>query len=181
MKILIFGASGSGTTTLGKELEKHTGFRHLDVDDYYWKPTKPPFIEKVPLDQRNANLIADLNKHKEAIVVGSMVSWGKYWERIFDFAVFMYLDPAIRIKRLEKREFDRYGESLYTDKQIQQNSLKFLEWAKKYDDPNFLGRSITIHNNWIKKFDCPVLRIDGGIELERKTEKVLNELKKYHK
>ena len=40
MKILIFGASGSGTTTLGKEIEKITDFTHLDVDDYYWKKTE---------------------------------------------------------------------------------------------------------------------------------------------
>ena len=39
MKILIFGASGSGTTTLGKEIEKRTDFTHLDIDDYYWKKT----------------------------------------------------------------------------------------------------------------------------------------------
>ena len=48
MNILIFGASGSGITTLGKELEKHTDFVHLDVDDYYWEQTLPPFLEKVP-------------------------------------------------------------------------------------------------------------------------------------
>jgi adenylate kinase family enzyme len=37
MKVLIFAASGSGTTTLGKEIEKRTNFKHLDVDTYYWK------------------------------------------------------------------------------------------------------------------------------------------------
>ncbi|BDD11489.1 hypothetical protein FUAX_39210 (plasmid) [Fulvitalea axinellae] len=42
MKILIFGASGSGTTTLGKEIAKRAKFTHLDADDYYWKPTNPP-------------------------------------------------------------------------------------------------------------------------------------------
>ncbi len=180
MKILIFGASGSGTTTLGRELEKHTGFKHLDVDDYYWKPTDPPYVEKIPLEQRNKRLTIDFELYKDIIVVGSMVSWGKQWESAFDLACFIHIDPKIRIERLEKRELDRYGELLSTDKQVQQNSLDFLEWAKKYDDPNFLGRSITVHTNWIKKLDCPVLRIDGAIALKQKTEKVLNEIKNYY-
>ena len=34
MKILITGASGSGTTTLGKALSVATNFKHLDVDAY---------------------------------------------------------------------------------------------------------------------------------------------------
>ncbi|MFT6964561.1 MAG: adenylate kinase family enzyme [Flammeovirgaceae bacterium] len=33
MKTLIFGASGSGTSTLGRELESKSDFKHLDVDD----------------------------------------------------------------------------------------------------------------------------------------------------
>jgi len=37
MKILKLGASGSGTTTLGIEIERRTDFKRLDVDDYYWK------------------------------------------------------------------------------------------------------------------------------------------------
>ena len=55
MKILIFGASGSGTTTLASEIETKTGFKHLDVDDYYWKKTNPPYQEKIPLTERNEN------------------------------------------------------------------------------------------------------------------------------
>lgn len=35
MKILIFGASGAGTTTLAKEIAEQTGIKDLDLDDYY--------------------------------------------------------------------------------------------------------------------------------------------------
>jgi adenylate kinase family enzyme len=56
MKILVFGASGSGTTTLSKEIVKRTDFVHLDVDDYYWKKTELPFQEKIPLAERNEKL-----------------------------------------------------------------------------------------------------------------------------
>lgn len=177
MKILIFGASGSGTTTLGKELKKKTKFKHLDVDDYYWKSTEPPFQEKIPLVERNQKLTSDFKKYENIIISGSMVSWGKQWEKAFDLAIFIYLNSDTRIKRLEKREIERYGNKLLTDKKTQLDSKAFLEWARKYEQPNFMGRSLKIHNDWIKLLDCPVLRIDGKKELNNKNEKVLEKIK----
>lgn len=176
MKVLIFGASGSGTTTLGKELGRRTGYTHLDIDEYYWIPTKPPFQEKVSLPERNKTLTRDFEKFKNVIVSGSLVSWGESWQNAFDLAIFIYLNPTVRIERLKKRELERYGNKLLTDKLTQQNSEEFIEWAKKYDDQHFSGRSLTIHNQWIKFLNCPVVRIDGEISLNDKTEKILTEI-----
>ncbi|MDY8135371.1 AAA family ATPase [Aquimarina sp. 2201CG5-10] len=177
MKILIFGASGSGTTTLGKELELKFDFVHLDADDYYWKATQPPFQEKISLSERNKTLTKDFKKNKNVIISGSMVSWGEEWKSAFDLAIFIYLRPKIRIERLKEREKIRLGDKLLTDKQTQESSVEFIEWAKKYDDPNFLGRSLKVHNDWIKLLKYPVIRIDGEMNLTAKVKKVLSELK----
>jgi adenylate kinase family enzyme len=56
MKIIIFGASGVGTTTLENEIDKWTNFKHLDVDTYYWKKTESPFQEKTELEKPNTTL-----------------------------------------------------------------------------------------------------------------------------
>lgn len=176
MKILLFGASGSGTTTLGNEIEKRTDFKHLDVDDYYWKKTIPPFQEKIPLTQRNENLKADFYKSENVVVSGSMVSWGKEWETAFDLAIFIRLENAERMERLKAREVERYGEKLLTDISIQQNSKAFLEWANQYENPNFNGRSLKVHTDWIRWLDCKILRLDGGMDLSKKVEIVLTEI-----
>lgn len=178
MKILLFGASGSGTTTLGNEIEKRTDFKHLDADNYYWKKTVPPFQEKIPLIERNEKLKADFFKYEHVVVSGSMVSWGKEWETAFDLAVFIRLDNNERMQRLKKREMERYGEKLLTDKKIQETSKAFLEWANQYEKPEFSGRSLKVHNDWIELLDCKVLRIDGQMELIKKLEILLDEIEK---
>ncbi|MGB5819794.1 MAG: AAA family ATPase [Saonia sp.] len=177
MKILIFGASGSGTTTLGKEIEKRTAFVHLDVDDYYWEKTEPPFQKKVPLRTRNKNLKADFDKNQNVIISGSMVSWGHEWETSFDLAIFVHLNSDKRMERLKRREIERYGEKLSTSKKTQRNSKAFLEWASQYENSFFNGRSLKVHNDWIELLDCRVLRIDGEMELKNKTEKALAAMK----
>lgn len=161
MKIHIFGASGSGTTTLSNALESGSGFTHLDIDHYYWEKTDPPFQEKVPFEKRNHRLTQDFEQLKKVVVSGSLVSWGKSWHSAFHLGVFLHVPADIRMKRLREREFERYGAKLYHDKIIQKNSDSFLEWASKYDDPLFDGRNITLHQNWIKELVFPVLKIEG--------------------
>ncbi|MEM1122342.1 MAG: AAA family ATPase [Bacteroidota bacterium] len=176
MKIHIFGASGSGTTTLGKALYEKLGYRHLDADDYYWERTDPPFQQKVPLSLRNQRITQDFLAQPDCIISGSMVSWGKEWASAFDLYVFLYVPPAIRLQRLKDRELTRYGDALFSDSTLQQNSAAFLDWASQYDDSTFQGRSLTIHLEWISRLDGRVLRIEGDRTVGERVGLVLGEL-----
>ncbi len=176
MKILIFGAAGSGTTTLGKELGEKLNWLHLDSDDYYWKKTNPPFQAKIPLEQRNAAITQDFESASDAIVSGSMITWGKRWENAFDLAVFLYIPKEIRMDRLKKREVERYGDLLKTDTKTISTSKIFLKWAENYDDLGFDGRNIIQHKTWMELFTCPVLQIVGDTTVEERINKIANYL-----
>lgn len=71
--IHIFGASGVGATTLGKELANNLPHINVDGDDYFW-------IEKFSR-QREASdridlLYRDLVKHRKWILSGAVCGWG---------------------------------------------------------------------------------------------------------
>lgn len=173
MKIHIFGASGSGTTTLGKALHKKLGYRHLDADDYYWEKTDPPFQIKVAKPKRNQLITEDFYAQEDCIISGSMVSWGPEWSSAFDFYVFLYLPPDIRMQRLKAREIERYGAAtLANDEKAQKDSKAFLDWASQYDDGTFKGRSLAIHLDWIKVLEGEVLKIEGDTTIAERVERV---------
>jgi cytidylate kinase len=44
--IHIYGASGSGTSTLGRFLSEQLGYIFMDTDDYFWLPTNPKYTKK---------------------------------------------------------------------------------------------------------------------------------------
>lgn len=44
--IHIYGASGSGTSTIGKYISDKLGFYFMDTDDYFWQATNPPYTIK---------------------------------------------------------------------------------------------------------------------------------------
>ncbi len=58
--IFIFGASGSGTTTLGRALSEAMRLRHMDTDDYFWLPTDPKYTAKRPAAERLALMQTDI-------------------------------------------------------------------------------------------------------------------------
>jgi len=161
MKLLIFGASGSGTTTLGKAIAKELNGTHLDADDYYWKKTVPPFQEKIPLKERHTQLKNDFQKDIRVVISGSLVSWSTYWTTAFDLAIFLHIPSETRMERLRLREVERYGELLKTDTKTIADSRAFLDWAKQYDDPNFEGRGITQHTDYMERLSCHTLKINS--------------------
>lgn len=74
--IHIFGASGSGTTTLGAAIAREMGWTHLDSDNYFWMPTDPPFTTKRPVEERVTLMQKDIDAAESVVISGSLVDWG---------------------------------------------------------------------------------------------------------
>lgn len=97
------GASGSGTTTLGRALAARLGWRHLDTDDFYWARTDPPFQEPRVIPERT-RLLDDATAAAGCVLSGSMVGWGDVLAPRFDLVLFLALPAEVRLERLRARE-----------------------------------------------------------------------------
>ncbi|GAB3704320.1 AAA family ATPase [Spirosoma flavus] len=177
MRIHIFGASGSGVTTLGKALSAELAIPYFDADDYYWLPSSPPFeIKRDPLE-RNSSLLKDLNEQTSWVLGGSLDSWGEFWPSLFDLVVFLWLPTDIRVERLWQREIERYGWH-QQDSIQQQRSREFIDWAAAYDSGLLKGRSLPRHEAWIRQLLCPILRLEGDLTVEERMKAVKAELER---
>lgn len=157
-KIHIMGASGSGTTTLGRALANHWAVPHADADDYFWLPSDPPYTDKRPVEER-LQLMRALFVPREAWVLsGSMLGWGEGIVEHCDAVIFLTLDPEERMRRLENRETARRAGAGFDEAAWG----KFLEWARGYDDPHFQGRNRARHEAWLERIGKPVLRLDSA-------------------
>ncbi|MGI4742709.1 MAG: hypothetical protein ACRYG7_46725 [Janthinobacterium lividum] len=167
MKLHVFGASGSGTTTLGHALATALGWPYFDTDDYFWLPTLPLYSVRRPAQERNAQLAAALRRHPHAIVGGSLGGWGDEWFATFDLAVFLWLPPALRLQRLRAREQVRTGPAP-TPAQVARTAA-FLSWAAGYDDNSTGGsRTLANHTAWLTRFTCPVLELRGDLTVAQR-------------
>lgn len=159
-RIHVSGASGSGVTTLGAALAERLGAPQFDVDDFFWMPTVPPFTDKRPVAER-LTLLDERLVGDKWVLSGSLVGWGDPLMSRFDLVIFLYTPADVRMSRLRARETARYGAAIEPGGIMHENSRAFLEWAAKYDEPHFEGRSLAVRNRWLAMQFAPVLRLDG--------------------
>jgi adenylate kinase family enzyme len=161
MKIHIMGACCAGATTLGRALSERWKYPYFDTDHYFWLSSDVPFTERRTPEDRNRLLKDDLQMHTDVIVGGSLVNWAPEWETYFDFVVFLYVPPGIRLQRLKDREVERYGNAIFDNAERAILYQQFLTWASGYDDNTTNGRNLSAHRSWLSTLECPFLEING--------------------
>jgi len=179
-RIHILGASASGTTTttLAKDLSKEIGYCHFDTDDYFWTSTDVPFTQKRKIEERQELLKKDVNSTSDWILSGSLCGWGDIFIPYFDLVVYLSLPKEIRIKRLIERDRQRYGMEIEENGKMHQMHKEFVEWASKYDEAGPDMRSKALHDIWLSKLPCPILKIEGDKTVEERTNIVMEHLKR---
>lgn len=172
-KIHIFGASGSGTSTLGTSLSNVLPYILLDTDDYFWIKK---FTERREVNEKKKMLREDLLRYDNLILSGALCGWGDSFKSRFDLVIFLWIPKNIRLERLQQREFQRYGNEIQAGGSKYKESKNFLEWASLYDEAGMEVRSKTLHEHWMSDLTCPVLRIEGDYTVQERIQIVQNYL-----
>jgi adenylate kinase family enzyme len=165
----ITGASGSGTTTLGRAVAARLGLTHLDTDDFYWAPVEPKFSVKRPIPQRLALLDTAIAVAAPAgwVLSGSLSGWGDPLIDLFTHVILMNAPTPLRLERLRARETAEFGAAAVGPGGARHAEFTaFIEWAAGYEDSGFSGRSRVRHETWLTHLPCPVLRLEGDRPLD---------------
>lgn len=67
--IHLYGASGSGTSTLGGFISEKLGDTSMDSDDYYWLKTKPEYTVSRDIPKRLRLMEKDIMESKGAVSI----------------------------------------------------------------------------------------------------------------
>jgi adenylate kinase family enzyme len=68
VRIVIFGNSGAGKSTMAARLAAESGAAHLDLDTLAWLPTTPP--RRAPIDESAATIEAFMATHDAWVIEG---------------------------------------------------------------------------------------------------------------
>ncbi len=162
-RVHITGASGSGTTTLGRALAQRLAAPHFDTDDFFWVPTDPPYRRKRPVVDRLRLLGELLGERRAWVLSGSLDSWGGPLVPLFDLVIWLDTPTELRLARIAARQRVRYGEAaIAPGGAMHDEHQAFLDWTAAYDTGLREGRSRRRHEAWLLELPCQVLRLDGG-------------------
>lgn len=168
--IHIFGASGSGTSTLGRYISDKLGYFFMDTDDYFWEPTDPPYTKKRNRSARMNRMREDIKRHENIVISGSLADWGDELIPLVTLAIRVETDTRIRLERLEAREREKFGSRIDAGGDMYDNHVKFMNWAASYDDGGMDMRSKAKHDDWQKQLICPFLLVDGSMPVTKNFE-----------
>lgn len=174
-RIHIFGAAGSGTTTMAAAIAERFGHQHLDIDRYFWEPTDPPFqkMREIPARQRMLTDALD-GAGPRWVLSGSLCGWGDIFIPRFEVAIFLHVPHAVRMARIMRREQQRYGDAIAQGGSMRAHHLEFIAWASKYDTADESMRSLRLHENWVATLRCRCLRLEGDLSTEERVVSLLD-------
>ncbi|MFA6240031.1 MAG: AAA family ATPase [Candidatus Hydrogenedentales bacterium] len=174
-RLLIFGATGTGATTLADILSDEViDCPHVDLDDYLWLPSDPPYQKRRTLSEVHSIVLEDIRDFPAWIISGASVAWLDELEAMIDLAVYLWLPSDLRIARLERRELLKLGsERIATGGDLHEQSQAFLQWAAQYDQGSLPGWDRKSHEQWIERASCPVLRLEGDMPVAVRADRVL--------
>lgn len=156
--ICICGLNGSGKTTLGAALAEKLGFKHMDVEDYYFTRTDNPYASARTREEVEVLLFEDI-KHNPCFVFSAVN--GNMNEEInscYDLVVYLEVPLELRMKRIRQRAFDKFGDRVLPGGDMYEQEEKFFEFAEK--------RSPEKIEAWLKGLVCRVVRLDGSKPIE---------------
>lgn len=168
--IHIYGASGSGTSTIGKFISKKLGYFFMDTDDYYWEPANTPYTTKRKAPDRIILMKKDIEKYNKVVISGSLVDWGDELIPLFTFAIRVKTDTAIRIDRLNQRQREHFGNRIDPGGDMYETHREFIDWAASYDSGGLDTRSKSKHDEWQKLLHCHQIVLDGSLPVEKNFE-----------
>lgn len=170
--IHIYGASGSGTSTLGLAMQEKVGFFHLDTDDVYWLKTNPPFTKKREVYQRLEIMKQAIQEHANIVITGSLCGWGDELIDYFNLVIRLHTPTSLRLYRLQQREFLRFGARIQHGGDMEEEHQNFMQWASEYDEGSEEMRSKKMHDRWQAMLPCTHLDLDGTLPIDELIHRV---------
>ena len=168
MGIIVFGASGAGSTSLGKEVAQRLHFQYLDIDDYLWRwDTAIPLTVTRSPAERTELLMNDIKKHPDFVISGTIFDNRKLFEPLFDLAVFISAPAEVCAERVRTREHARWGArvlpggDMYKTTRFHGDIDDYIANAQRYETAEVSKFGRKLHEQWISALPCPVIRADG--------------------
>ena len=177
MRVNVLGASGSGTSTLGKSLAAALSLPHFESDDFFHGPSDPPFQNPRSGEERYELIGRALRPDHSWVLSGGLAGWSPYPELNFTCIVFLYVPTATRIERLRRRERERFGERVLAGGDMHHIHEEFIAWASRYDAGDIEGKTLSLHERYLREQSCPILEFREEYPLSEMTEKVVQHLR----
>jgi shikimate kinase len=150
--IVLVGLNGVGKSTLGKILAERLNIKLLEVEDY-WFENKHDYENPRTAELVSKLMLNDIHQATRGFVItGNIMNLSAEILNQVTHIFYLKAPVDVRMKRIEEREIDYWGELKKDDAKYEQRQ-KFYEFARK--------RSSEPLEKWLEELNVPVVELDG--------------------
>ena len=172
MTILISGGPGSGCTTVATKVGVELAIPCFDSDDYFHKPSDPPFQEQYSPEERRTLLRNVLRGQTNWIIGGSISNWGLE-ELKATHGVFLNVPEQDRIGRLIIRQKENFGRRIEIGGDMFEEHKAFIDWASGYEGRTGVGRNQSHDKLFLQSRSERFISVDGSTEISAVLKRVM--------
>jgi hypothetical protein len=159
---------------LGKLVAEKLEFPYFDIDDYIWrKDTNKPFTVMYTREEKINRLMTDISKGAHFVMAGSIDSFNAPFVPLFDLTIHITAPIDTRIARINKREYEVYGERIMESGDMYEGHCRFLADSARYDTDG--SPCMSTHVQWANSLPCKVLRLNGDEDLNKNVQIIVHE------
>lgn len=155
--ILITGLNGCGKSTVCRLLAVKLNYFSMDVEDYYFIKSDIPYSKFHTLEETQRLMERDIEKHKKFVLATVNCNWGEKINSAFKLAVVLKAPLEIRMERINRREYKKFGNRVLEGGDLYGSQQKFHS--------KVLARTDKHTERQMQYIFCPVLELDATLPL----------------
>lgn len=159
-KLLIFGNSGSGKSTIASKICQLEKLAHLDLDTLAWQPSTPP--NRKLLSESFSDISQFINAHESWVIEGCYSDLLELTLPFTNEIIFMNLPIEVCIENAKNRPWEphKYASKIEQDA----NLVMLIQWIKQYETRNDIF-SKSAHEALFQKFSGKKTIITRNFEM----------------
>ncbi len=164
--ILICGLNGSGKTTLGIKLANELGFQFLNDEDYYFLKSDILFSKSRTDEEVREFITSYIEQHKNVVLTATRGDLGDKINSFYDYVIYLFAPLELRLSRIKKREYDRFGERVLKGGDMYEQQKIFHNFV--------VSRTTEKIEKWLNTLSCRVIKLDGSKPIDDNVELIKN-------
>ena len=156
--IIITGLNGSGKSTVCRLLAEKINYYSMDVEDYYFIDSDIPYSKFHTHEQTEKLMLNDILKYKNFVLATVNCNWSREITSMCCLAVVLKAPLDIRMERIKKREYEKFGNRVLQGGDLYESQQKFHN--------KVLAREEDHISKQLQFITCPVLELDATLSIQ---------------
>jgi shikimate kinase len=165
--IIVFGANGSGKSTIGRELARVLSYKYMDHEDYAFVKSDIPYTVERSREECLRLMLADINEYGSFVLCAVTGDFCDEISSMYEFAVYLSALLEIRMERIKQRAVERYGDRVSEGGDMYERQAAFLDFASK--------RPLDRIEQWAMTLTCPIMQVDTTKPVSENVELITEE------